>query len=338
MRKRDMNHINMSEVKSSGLDLPLSGNQRWQTIGNPILRGDRDTAFRDPTVLYHDGMFYLYYSLVRREEKDRFYWYLGLSTSRDFITWSAPETLTPKSFDLNYSSPGNVFRYRDRWHISIQTLPTPEKFREKPAEVFPSADDPFHVTGDHNSRIWLLSSDDLRVWSQPRLLNVFGPEVDRESMGRIIDPYIIQDKNDPDWWWCLYKPKQEGMGISRSRDLEQWEPMQKIECGENVCVLVKDDEYVLYHSPVDGIGEMRSTDLLHWRHAGLHVLGQTDWPWARKRLTAGYVCDFRHVDFMGAYVMLFHGSSHQWDKNRNPHGHCSIGVAWSDDLDRWNWV
>lgn len=327
----------MKKKQITYLDAPALPKKRWQEMTNPFLQGDEDTAFRDPTVLYHDGTFYLYYSLVRREENDRFYWYLGLSTSQDFVSWTTPQILTPKSFDLNYSSPGNVFSHNGRWYITIQTLPTPEKFRENPGVVFPSKGDPFHVTGDQNSRIWLLSSDDLIIWSDPRLLRVFGPEVDRQNMGRIIDPYILQDKDDPDWWWCLYKPKQEGMGLSKSRDLEHWQPVQKIACGENVCVTLQNDEYVLFHSPVNGIGEMRSPDLLHWRDIGLHTLGQHEWPWAQKRLTAGFVCDFRHVDLIGCYIMLFHASSKDWDKNRNAHGHCSLGMAWSADLTRWSW-
>ena len=54
-------------------------------------------------------------------------------------------------------------------------------------------------------------------------------------------------------------------------------------------VLTDADEYVLIHSPANGMGVKRSGDLRHWRDVGKSItLGQRDWPWAETRLTAGF--------------------------------------------------
>ena len=45
-------------------------------------------------------------------------------------------------------------------------------------------------------------------------------DVQREDMGRMIDPYLIRDKDEPGKWWCFYK--QNGVSYSWSHDLENW--------------------------------------------------------------------------------------------------------------------
>ena len=69
-----------------------------------------------------------------------------------------------------------------------------------------------------------------------------------------------------------------------SRDLVNWTYFGRAKSGENVCVLVENDEYLLFHSPSNGIGLKKSKDLKNWRDAGESItLGQKDWPWARGR-------------------------------------------------------
>jgi hypothetical protein len=84
------------------------------------------------------------------------------------------------------------------------------------------------------------------------LLRVKGPNVPPEEMGRTIDPYLIEDKDDPGKWWCFFK--QRGFSYSWSCDLKHWTYQGHASGGENVCVLVEDNEYVLFHSPGNGIG------------------------------------------------------------------------------------
>jgi hypothetical protein len=110
-----------------------------------------------------------------------------------------------------------------------------------------------------------------------------------------------------------------------------------VEAGENPCVLVDGPEYVLFHSPGNGIGVMRSPDLVEWRDAGHITLGQAKWSWAGGRLTAGFVLDLRHDPAIGKYLLFFHGSSKEGKERWRAHGAASIAVAWSDDLVEWEW-
>ena len=50
-------------------------------------------------------------------------------------------------------------------------------------------------------------------------------------------------------------------------------------------VFVENDEYVLLHSPANGIGIKRSKDIENWIDDELLItLGQDEWTWARGRL------------------------------------------------------
>ena len=82
----------------------------------------------------------------------------------------------------------------------------------------------------------------------------------------------------------------------------------RISAGENACVIIDGDDYVLFHSPANGIGVKRSRDLKDWRDQGLLTLGQNVWPWAQGRLTAGFVLDLRTEPAVGQALLFFHGS------------------------------
>jgi hypothetical protein len=155
-------------------------------------------------------------------------------------------------------------------------------------------------------------------------------------MPRMIDPYLLEDKDDAGKWWCFCKVKQTGISMAWSRDLKTWHPQGREEGGENPCVIVQGGEYVLFYSPRNGIGVKRSKDLRIWSDEGVLLLGQRDWPWAQGRLTAGYVLDARNVSGVGRYLMVFHGSGPE-DERTMFHTHASIGLAWSDDLKVWHW-
>ena len=289
-------------------------------IPSPIIRrGNATVAYRDPAVVFHEGVFRLFYSHVVREGDGRRFWYLGVMRSRDLVTWSEPELLTPRDQNLNYSSPGNVIRFNGKWVICLQTYLTPNN------EEF----------GTEDARVWTMESDDLERWGPARLLAVKGPDVAVKDMGRMIDPYLLEDKDEPGKWWCFYK--QNGMSYSSSRDLKTWTYEGRTKCGENVCVLVdrEADEYVVIHSPKNGVGVLRSRDLKEWRDEGVTTLGQAQWPWARGRLTAGFVLDMRSHPEIGKYLLFFHGSA---PNTMEVHGHASLGLAWGEDLRRWEWA
>ena len=308
---------------NTGTNAPID----FSGIKSPIvLRGDSKTAYRDPAALYHAGTFYLFYTLVRTQEDSRIYSYTAVSTSRDLQNFSTPRIITPKGQHRNFSSPGNVVRFADEWVLCLQTYP---RLNYRRGDRLRWANE--------NARLFIMRSKDLMHWSEPELLLVKGPDVTVAQMGRMIDPYLIEDKDEPGKWWCFYK--QHGVSLSWSYDLENWTYFGRADSGENVCVLVDGDEYVLFHSPGNGIGVKRSKDLKQWRDVnGLITLGQQQWPWAENRITAAVVLDLREESRIGKYLMFFHGGGPGRKKTQdNVDANCSVGIAWSDDLENWNW-
>ncbi|MBN2310668.1 MAG: glycoside hydrolase N-terminal domain-containing protein [Candidatus Hydrogenedentes bacterium] len=290
-------------------------------IASPIIfHGDAATAYRDPAVLHHDGVFHLFFTLHRREADGHYYLYTATSTSTDLVRWSPPRILTPRDLSLNFSSPGNIVRHGDEWLLCLQTYPTPND------EIF----------GNDTARIWIMRSRDLVDWGEPELLHVKGPDTPVADMGRMIDPYLLRDKDKPGTWWCFYK--QDGVSMSYSTDLETWTYFGRRDAGENACALVDGDEYILFHSPRNGIGVKRSADLETWTDDGpLITLGQDEWPWAGGRLTAGAVLDLRDTPGIGKYLLFFHGSTKAGLEEHGANGHASLALAWSDDLKTWDW-
>lgn len=285
-----------------------------------ILRGDATTAYRDPTVIYYDGCFRLFFTLVKIEPDKRPFSYTAWSKSCDLVEWSEPVVFTPRDQNLNYGSPGNIIRHGGEWVLCLQTYPRPngEKY------------------GNSTARIWTMRSKDLETWREPELLRVKGPHVPVEKMGRMIDAYLLDDKNEPDKWWCFYK--QSGVSMSWSYDLKTWTYAGRTSAGENACVIVDGDDYVLFHSPANGIGVKRSKDLKEWRDEGVLTLGQKAWPWAQGRLTAGFVLDLRKEPAVGKALMFFHGSDFPENDARGGFDNfASIGLVWSDDVKAWAW-
>lgn len=284
-----------------------------------IFAGDAVTAYRDPAVIYHDGFFRLFFTYVRIDAENQHYWVVAHSKSPDLIHWTRPEPITPADRNLNFSSPGNIVRFGDEWILCMQTYPTPngEKF------------------GNEDCRVWITRSRDLENWQTPELLRVKGPDVPVEDMGRIIDAYLLEDKDEPGKWWCFFDDNAVNMAFSY--DLVNWTYFNRIEGGENVCVLVEKNEYLMFHSPKNGIGMKRSRDMKDWTDSGeLITLGQEHWPWASGRLTAGFVLDLREDERVGKYLMFFHGSGPE-DERTMFSTHASLGLAWSEDLVAWDW-
>jgi hypothetical protein len=301
-------------------DLPTLGKPAFDfgSIGSPILfRGDATTAYRDPAVIYHEGVFRIFFTLTKIDPEKQVHLYCAWSKSRDLVHWSEPKIFTPRDQNLNFSSPGNIFRFGNEWVLCLQTYPRPNG----------------EPGGNADSRIWIMRSQDLETWGPAELLRVKGPDVPREKMGRMIDPFLIEDRNAPGKWWCFYKT-----GAAWSHDLQVWTPDRQRPPGENSCVVIDGSDYVMFFSPNNGVGIRRSKNLLDWREDGLLLLGQDEWTWAQGRLTAGFVLDLRREAGWGKAFMFFHGSDFP---EKDPRGgfdnFASIGLAWSDDLKNWNW-
>ncbi len=297
-----------------------------QSLPSPVIfKGDNKTAYRDPAVLYNQQKLYLFFTLVKSEDDGKVYSYTAMSSTKDLKKWSAIKILTPRNQNLDYSSPGNVIHYKNKWIICLQTYPRPD---------YTIKQMPRFGTGD--ARLYTMSSNDLDNWSKPQLLKVKGPDTSFALLGRMIDPYLLEDKDEKGKWWCFYK--QNGVSMSYSYDLEKWTYSGHTESGENTCVLVENNEYILFHSPKNGIAIKRSSDLKHWKDWGnLISLGQKEWVWAKGRITAGTVVNLTNDKNFGKYVMFFHGSGPLTEEEGDFDKNASIGIAWSDDLLDWNW-
>lgn len=294
----------------------------FEKIPSPVIfRGDATTAYRDPAAIYHDGWFHLFFTLVKIEPDKQVYSYCAISKSRDLQNWSEPRIITPRDQNLNFGSPGNVIRFGDEWVLCLQTYPRPngEKF------------------GNETSRCWIRRSRDLENWSEPELLRLKGPDVPQEKMGRMIDPFLFEDRDDPGKWWCVSKGP-----TAWSRDLKTWTPFKgHIPRGrENPCMLLDGQDYVLFLSQnhPDGIAVMRSRDLLTWQEEAVLTFGQREWSWAQGRLTAGFVLDLRQDTDVGKALMFFHGSDFPESSPKGGFDNfASLGIAWSSDLKTWEW-
>jgi len=87
--------------------------------------GDEHTAYRDPAILYHDGTFFLFFTLTEIEPDGRIYKYTATSKSADLVHWSNPKKLTIKDQNLDFSSPGNIIRFKNEWLLCLQTISNP---------------------------------------------------------------------------------------------------------------------------------------------------------------------------------------------------------------------
>ncbi|MCT4646588.1 MAG: hypothetical protein N4A74_16490 [Carboxylicivirga sp.] len=301
-------------VKSQKIDL--------SKLESPIIfEGSYKYAYRDPAVIYENNEFHLFFTVVERAKPLQMYLYTAYSKSDDLIHWTYPKMITPRDQNLNFSSPGNIVKFKNEWVICLQTYPMPNDER----------------WGNETSRIWIRRSKDLENWSEPELLKVKGNDVAVEDMGRMIDPYLLEDPKEKGKWWCYYK--QNGVSMSYSYDLKNWTYSGSANSGENVTVLPQGDELVLIHSPHNGIGFKRSKSPSEWgKDERVITLGQKDWPWANRRLTAATVIDLTKNKKVGKYIMFFHGSCLEGAKpDYNAHNNASMAIAWSDDLINWEW-
>ena len=286
-----------------------------------ILTGSNSTAYRDPAVYFDGERFYLFGTYVECQEGGP-YLTVVESISTDLINWSKPREITVRDRSCNFSSPGNVIRADDGYYyLCVQS------YCRENGEKY----------GNERSRVFTMRSTDLINWDAPRLMRVKG-DIPEEEMGRMIDPFLIKDIADDKKWWCLYK--QNGVSASYSYDLENWTYSGRTESGENVCAIRRDDGYLIFHSPPNGIAVLKTNDMQSFEPYGsLITLGQDGWEWAKGRITAGFVLDLKKEPSVGKYIMFFHGSGPEPETTMFDHN-ASIGIAWTDDdtmLD-WNYI
>ena len=298
-----------------------------------IFKGDETIGYRDPAAWYEDGVFHLFITVCDPSVPRMT---IGHSTSRNLVDWSPVEYVLPMDKRFNWSSPGNIVKDGDERVLCFQKYPTPDATPTKVAFA------------DDTARLYTIRTKDFKTWTKPELIMVKGPNVSEAEMGRMIDAYIARGTDG--LWWCFYKQQQDksgkfskkarmGVPFSVSPDLKTWKQKGFTDGGENVCVLPDDQAggWLMLHSPQNGIGFKRSTDLVHWTDCGMTVLGQKDWNWAKGRITAATVIDCRAVKGVGKYVMFFHGSGPRKEIEGDCYKNCSIGIAWSDDLKEWTW-
>jgi hypothetical protein len=75
-------------------------------------------------------------------------------------------------------------------------------------------------------------------------------------------PVILEDKDHPETFLCFFKQNGVFLSVSTSGLRGSWAWVGSAEGGENVCCLVDttQDDYVLFHSPANGVGVKRSAD------------------------------------------------------------------------------
>jgi hypothetical protein len=317
-------HLSILILLIFTLQLKAQSNKLAALKSPIIFKGNDTIAYRDPAVLYHKNTFYLFFTLVKTEE-GKIYSYTATSHSSNLKNWSPIKIITPKDQSLDYCSPGNVVRFNDEWVLCLQTYPRPDHSVDQKTRF-----------GTKDSRLFTMRSKDLENWSSPEIIKVKGPEVATADMGRMIDAYLLEDKDEKGKWWCFYK--QNGVSMSYSHDLKNWTFFGYTESGENVCVLNENNEYILIHSPTNGIAIKHSQNLKDWKDFGQTItLGQKEWDWAKGRITGGAVINLKEKKKFGKYVMFFHGSGPKSEEEGDFDKNASLGIAWSDDLLSWDW-
>lgn len=254
---------------------------------NVIFEQIEKYSYRDPAAYIKNGVIYLFFTLVENAEDGQFF-YVAECVSRDFIHWSEPVILTEKDKNKNFSSPGNVILYNGEYYLCLQTYPRPNN----------------ETYGNNDSRVYIMKSKDLLHWEKPRLLKVKS-NIPVENMGRMIDPYILDDNG---LFYCFFK--QNGVSFSASNDLMNWEFQGNTDCGENVCVVKQNGEYLIFHSPENGIGLLKTKDFKQFDDCGITTLQQEKWKWAKDRITAGFVLELPE-EYDSRYALFFHGDNEE---------------------------
>lgn len=275
-----------------------------------IFKGNETSAYRDPACYYHNGNYHLFFTLCVKKD-GYMYNHVAASQSSDLVHWTAPRILTETDKLKNYCSPGCVLEHQGEYRIFITSYPMPVPFHEC-------------SYADATARLYFMRTKDFQTFSSPERIYAKGKQCAFQEEGRMIDPYVLENEGK---YYLFFK--QNGVSLSRSVDLENWEYLGAVEGGENACVLVKDGQYLLIHSPHNGIGMKVSPDLKAWEDKGVFTLDQSQWDWASGRLTAGFAMEAQGGTKY-RYILFFHGS--RQESFPETHGDATLACAFTDDF------
>lgn len=297
----------------------------WSGLRNPVF-SYQETDVRDPSTIYYQGKFYLYFTHDLRPDlpwitEER--WATDLVITEDFLSYSSPKRVAPAP----YCSPGNILNYKDTWYMVVQYYGKPPK----PANLC------------------LTKSNNLLDWSYPETIHTWQPE-HKWSNNRLIDPFIVKKGEDFFLFYSGHEHKGETcmqhIGYAVSKDLIAWddkslnEPVLKAEEDfelddgkhggvENIVILQKEKLYYMVYSA--GMRNQKtaiavSEDLVHWTKNGLISLPVEEWDEAEHG--APYIIDGKEWG-EPYYYMWYQGRTKKGRKA------VSIGVARSKDLYNW---
>ena len=276
-----------------------------------IFNGNEKIAYRDPACYYYNDEYHLFFT-VSEKENGYMYNYVAHSVSSDLKTFSTPILITEKDNAKNFCSPGNVIECDGEYLICVTSYPMPFPYSQ-------------NFCADDTARLFFIKTKDFKTFSSPERIFPKGRECVNE--GRMIDPFIFNNGNE----YLLFF-KQNGVSVSRSEDLYNWEYIGRTESGENVCVIEDGDRYLLIHSPSNGIGIKMSHDLKVWKDIGTYTLDQEHWDFASGRLTAAFAMPAQNA-FGYRYIVFFHGS--RADSDPETHGAASLAYAYTNDFEKY---
>lgn len=271
---------------------------------NLILKGDSEKAFRDPACFYHNGVYHLFYTLSRKKN-GYMYNRVAKSESRDLKNWSEPEFLTKEDNLLNFCSPGNILKVNDEFIMCVSSYPMPLPFEEVCA-------------ANDNARLFIMRSRDLKTWSEPEKIHISG---EMSKGKRKIDPFIIEDKDISGKYHLFFKLDGKINRAVSNGDLFNWEYVSDVIEGENPCIVVENDKYMMFYSPTHGIEKLESDDLCSWKEKGKVNFDDETLEWATGRITAGFMMNMHHD---GKKALFFHSSV--LGAFPETHGDASIGL------------
>ena len=272
-----------------------------------VFKGTQKIAYRDPACFYYKGKYHLFFTI---SEKENGYMYncVGHSVSSNLCEFTKPEIITVKDNTQNYCSPGNVIEYNGEYLICVTSYPMKVPFAEQ-------------SYADDTARLFFIKTKDFKTFSNP--VRIYPKGKGEINEGRMIDPFVLKYEKE----YRLFF-KQNGISVSRSIDLENWEFLGTTDGGENVCVIQEKERYVLIHSPRNGIGVKESNDLKSWKDIGVYTLEEKHLDFASGRLTAGFAMPINNSEYK--YIVFFHGSL----ANSEPetHGSATLAFAYTNDF------
>ena len=301
-----------------------------QNVVNPVLSAP-GCALRDPAIYYLEGEFHLYFTLVKGLYDDRQSWFIGHTKTPDFIFYSEISCISPKG----YASPGNVFRYKDRYVICYQSYP-----RTSVAKA----------PGDE-CRIFFSYSDDLEDWGDPEIISEEGCVSPWATTGswrrRQIDPYVLVEN---DTCYLFYKGGYH-LGLWASDDLNSWKDLTSekplVERGpeswshgaENPCALKVDDTFYLFYDSTgryegkkpNRLHYKTSKDLIDWDPG--HAIDLPDGESRVLSYGAPFFIDLR--DSHGLFLAAYHTGG---DRTGSDRYLTDIGIGWSEDFKTWRFL